>query len=205
MKTIDIDNIIDADAWHAEIIKHDIQLIAPHGLNVNALEFKQLYQKKHKNNFAQAIAKKKYDVYNSIQAQYEIHEFDCENKFYYAQSGISIEEIKKMQNIRKHSDGKNIATLDLHKYTLQQAYNDVHEFINLSYHYGQKYVKIIHGKGLSSANNQAVLKPKVLYWLTNITHVLAFVKANENKHDTSRFSNNYGASIVLLKNHEKYA
>jgi len=55
-----------------------------------------------------------------------------------------------------------------------------------------KCVRIIHGKGLSSKNNEPVLKQLVRNWLIQRPDVLAFVPAQPAEGGS-------GAVIVLLK------
>ena len=57
---------------------------------------------------------------------------------------------------------------------------------------GFRCVRVIHGKGLSSANREPVLKNKVRRWLSQWDEVLAYCEA-------PRHGGGGGAVVVLLK------
>jgi len=84
------------------------------------------------------------------------------------------------------------AELDLHRMTTDQAYDALNRFILACQAEHKRCIRVIHGKGLSSANNQPVLKHKVSYWLRQWSNVLAFCPAR-------RCDGGTGAVYVLLK------
>ncbi len=72
------------------------------------------------------------------------------------------------------------AHLDLHGYTVDEARPAVDRFLTNAYTSGQRCVRLVHGRGRNSINNQPVLKEQVRLWLSHgrlSRLVLAFVTA----------------------------
>lgn len=84
------------------------------------------------------------------------------------------------------------AELDLHGRIVAEARELVAEFIRDARGRGYRCVRIVHGKGLSSAGRLPVLKGKVNAWLQQKDEVLAFCSALPAHGGT-------GAVYVLLK------
>lgn len=84
------------------------------------------------------------------------------------------------------------ATLDLHHYTVEKAWEALNRFISSAYQHHIPCVCIIHGKGIGSPNNEAILKPHVQSWLQNFDYVKLYCTAPVN-------IGGDGALIVLLK------
>lgn len=84
------------------------------------------------------------------------------------------------------------AELDLHGRVVTDARELVNAFLRESRARGLRCVRIIHGKGLSSAGKLPVLKGKVNAWLRQKDEVLAFCSARPAHGGT-------GAVYVLLK------
>lgn len=82
--------------------------------------------------------------------------------------------------------------LDLHGHTRDEARLAFNQFIAECQMLGKRYVRIVHGKGLSSPGREPVLKRLVLGWLTQKTEVLAFCQART-------VDGGAGAVIVLLQ------
>ncbi|TMH47931.1 MAG: DNA mismatch repair protein MutS, partial [Betaproteobacteria bacterium] len=82
--------------------------------------------------------------------------------------------------------------LDLHRLNRDEARDALADFINDARNYGWRCVRVVHGKGLSSANREPVLKGKVRRWLTQRDEVLAYCEA-------PRHAGGAGAVLVLLK------
>ena len=83
------------------------------------------------------------------------------------------------------------STLDLHGLRVAEARSELAQFIPWCAHRGYRCVRIIHGKGQRSAEQQPILKQKVNQWLPQRKEVLAFVSA-------SRRDGGTGAVYVLL-------
>lgn len=81
--------------------------------------------------------------------------------------------------------------LDLHRRTVEQARNDVFQFIHDAVKREQRCVLILHGRGVR-APIPALLKSYVNVWLQQLPEVLAFHSAQKRDGGT-------GALYVLLK------
>lgn len=84
------------------------------------------------------------------------------------------------------------AELDLHGCNVPEARELVDHFLHRAQQHGQRCVRIIHGRGRSSAGKIPVLKGKVNGWLQQKDAVLGFCSARPNDGGT-------GALYVLLK------
>lgn len=82
--------------------------------------------------------------------------------------------------------------LDLHGMRRDEAREMVMEFLKLSTTRGIRCIRIVHGKGHGSVNNEPVLKKLVFKWLVQREDVMAFCQAKP-------IDGGSGAVIVLLK------
>ena len=82
--------------------------------------------------------------------------------------------------------------LDLHGLNREQARVQLVAFLAECQQRDSRCVRIIHGKGLSSKNNEPVLKLLVKSWLMQREDVLTFVQA-------APADGGSGAVVVLLK------
>lgn len=81
--------------------------------------------------------------------------------------------------------------LDLHGLTVPRARQTLSEFLRDCLDHDERCVRIIHGKGNNSPNQQPVLKIKVNTWLRQRSEILAFCSARPTDGGT-------GAVYVLL-------
>ncbi|MGC1511084.1 DNA endonuclease SmrA [Ketobacter sp.] len=86
------------------------------------------------------------------------------------------------------------AVLDLHRKTVEQARQEVFEFIRECTRHGVRTVMILHGKG-DRSDPPALLKSYVNKWLPDLPQVMAF-------HSAQRQHGGAGALYVLLKKNE---
>jgi DNA-nicking Smr family endonuclease len=87
------------------------------------------------------------------------------------------------------------AQLDLHGYFVEDAKQQVDQFLTLAYTTGQRCIRLIHGRGRNSPDNRPVLKEHVQLWLSQgrlSRMVLAFATAPA--HDGGA-----GVTYVLLR------
>lgn len=84
--------------------------------------------------------------------------------------------------------------LDLHGLRIDQARSELAAFLESVRMERMCCVRIIHGKGLSSPDFKAVLKPRVRHWLGQDRRVLAYTPALAN-------AGGDGATLVLLRSH----
>ncbi len=85
--------------------------------------------------------------------------------------------------------------LDLHGLTQEEARNTVEEFIVQMSRFRSCCVKIIHGRGINSPNDRAVLKESLQRWLSTrrmSRHVVAYASAPLN-------DGGVGAVYILLR------
>jgi DNA-nicking Smr family endonuclease len=106
----------------------------------------------------------------------------------FARLGIGPDTLKKLR--RGHWSIQ--AQLDLHGLRTDDARVATAEFLQESVKRGLRCVRVIHGKGLGSANKEPVLKGKVRSWLTQKQEVIAFCQAKAS-------DGGAGALMVLLK------
>jgi DNA-nicking Smr family endonuclease len=103
----------------------------------------------------------------------------------FSKPGIQHKKIAQLKQEKLPID----ATLDLHEHTSDQALIATDDFIERSQQKGLAVVRIIHGKGLFSSDNNPVLKNLLNRYLREHASVLAF---HSSKHNT-------GSMTVLLK------
>lgn len=104
----------------------------------------------------------------------------------FLRSGLNRQTLKALR--RKRVDDE----LDLHGLTIAEARPLLVAFLDHCRETGARHVRIIHGKGLRSRNQEPVLKGRVASWLMQRGDVLAFCEA-------PAASGGAGAVIVLLK------
>lgn len=106
----------------------------------------------------------------------------------FARPGIGNDTLRKLRRghwVIQHQ-------LDLHGLRTEEAREALVEFLRGCGKRGLRCVRIIHGKGLGSANKEPVLKNKVRNWLVQKDQVLAFCLARP-------VDGGAGAMVVLLK------
>ncbi len=113
---------------------------------------------------------------------------DSDEALSFARTGISSDTLRKLR--RGHWVIQD--SLDLHGLRSDEARAAFAEFLRLCGQRAIRCVRIIHGKGLGSANRQPVLKGKVLAWLQQRDEVLAYCQAPANDGGS-------GAVRVLLR------
>lgn len=115
-------------------------------------------------------------------------EWSMDDETTHSRPGVQKRVLDKMRRGQYRIEGE----LDLHRLTTEQAYEALTAFILASQAEHKRCVRIIHGKGLGSENNQPVLKHKVNHWLRQWDAILAFCPAR-------RCDGGSGAVYALLK------
>ena len=112
---------------------------------------------------------------------------DCPDILSFSRSGLQHNVLKKLRQ------GKNPIehTLDLHGLTVEQARNELLEFLGECEAADVRHAIIVHGKGFRS-KDKPVIKPMVNRWLRAVDNVLAF-------HSAQPKDGGNGAVYVLLK------
>jgi DNA-nicking Smr family endonuclease len=106
----------------------------------------------------------------------------------FAADGVDRRELRKLKR------GEHVAedACDLHGLTAAEACARVASFIERSRHRGHRCVRIVHGRGLHSEGQMAVLRNSVRDYLRRHPAVLAFA-------DAPRTDGGAGAVYVLLR------
>src|SRR3989442_4761512 len=135
---------------------------------------------------ADALAQSKHGVEPSP-ANWDVgQELEAEQTF--LRKGLASDVLTRLRRGHWSVQGE----LDLHRLNRDEARDALADFINDARNCGWRCVRVIHGKGLTSANREPVLKGKVRRWLTQRDEVLAYCEA-------PRHSGGAGAVLVLLK------
>ena len=115
-------------------------------------------------------------------------EIDLDDEMAHSRPGVQ----KRVMDKLRRGQYRIEAELDLHRMTSEQAYEALSQFIGFCQAQHKRCVRVIHGKGLGSANNTPVLKHKVNHWLRRWDNILAFCPAR-------RCDGGTGAVYVLLR------
>ena len=106
----------------------------------------------------------------------------------FASDGIDQRTLRRLRGGEWPVNGN----LDLHGMTRDQARSATEDLVVSATRQGWRCVRIIHGKGLGSADKTPVLKVLVRRWLRQSAQVLAFINAPPS-------AGGGGALMVLLK------
>lgn len=112
-------------------------------------------------------------------------------KLHFFQAGLRPQDITKL----KKGNCTIQSELDLHGLTLEQAEPKIMNFIEQSYSYEMRYIRIIHGKGYNSDEQQPILKNLVNQILRQNRVVIGFASAPEKDGGTG------AVNIQLKKQH----
>ncbi|MGQ7843577.1 Smr/MutS family protein [Granulosicoccus sp. 3-233] len=106
----------------------------------------------------------------------------------YTQPGVQRSVLKKLKSGRYSVQSE----IDLHGLTVNEARQELADFLHAAQERRHLCVRVIHGKGRKNAERAPRLKPAVNQWLQRNRQVLAFCSARMNDGGT-------GAVYVLLK------
>jgi DNA-nicking Smr family endonuclease len=115
-------------------------------------------------------------------------ELETGDELLYARPGIQHSVMRRLRTGKYAIESE----LDLHGLTVPEAREALSGFLRNAQAHGWRCVRIVHGKGLSSAGHIPVLKRKINTWLPQRSDVLAFCSAPRTDGGT-------GAVYVLLK------
>lgn len=121
------------------------------------------------------------DVFSDVPVE------DCPDHLNFSRSGVQPSTLKKLRQGKLAIDN----SIDLHGMIVDEARSYLLEFLGACEADGSRVLLIVHGKGYSSPNAKAVIKPMVNRWLREVSSVLAFVSARPADGGT-------GAVYVLL-------
>lgn len=123
-----------------------------------------------------------------IDDEYDTGLLERGDELLYARPGVQKQTIRKL----RRGQYKIEAELDMHGMTVAMANEALSGFLRQCAVRSHRCVRIIHGKGIGSANRQPVLKNKLNQWLLKSDKVLAFCSARPADGGT-------GAIYLLLK------
>ena len=104
----------------------------------------------------------------------------------YRRDGISRLALRGLKRCRTQEN------LDLHGSTVESARMLLLQFLHEACQRGLRCVRVIHGKGINSRANEAVLRTHTRHWLVQHQEVLAFCPAPAS-------AGGSGAVLILLK------
>ncbi len=137
----------------------------------------------------QRIADEKEALKESLSDEFSIESLlETDEALSYARNGIGPDVVRKLR--RGHWVIGD--QLDLHGLRRDEAREMLVDFLRRSSIRGIRCVRIIHGKGLGSVNQEPVLKKLVHKWLVQRADVIAFCQAKPADGGS-------GAVVVLLK------
>lgn len=137
----------------------------------------------------QRIADEKQALRDSLSDEFSVESLlETDEALSYAKNGIGPDVVRKLR--RGHWVIQD--QLDLHGMRRDEAREMIVEFLRQAAIRGIRCVRIIHGKGLGSVNNEPVLKKLVHKWLVQRADVVAFCQAKPADGGS-------GAVVVLLK------
>lgn len=137
----------------------------------------------------QRIADEKRVLQESLSDEFSVENLlDTDDQLSFRRDGIGPDIVKKLR--RGHWVIQD--ELDLHGMRRDEAREMVVEFLKMASMRGIRCIRIVHGKGLGSVNNEPVLKKLVFKWLVQRADVMAFCQAKP-------VDGGGGAVVVLLK------
>lgn len=137
----------------------------------------------------QRIADEKKVLHESLSDEFSVESLlETDEALSYTRDGIGPDVVRKLR--RGHWVIQD--QLDLHGMRRDEAREMVVEFLKQAAVRGIRCVRIVHGKGLGSVNNEPVLKKLVHKWLVQRADVIAFCQAKPADGGS-------GAVVVLLK------
>lgn len=113
---------------------------------------------------------------------------DTDGDLSYRRPEVGIDVIKRLRRGHWVLQGQ----LDLHGLRVDEAREALTTYLADCVRREIRCVRIVHGKGLGSANKEPVLKGKVLRWLAQRSEVLAFCQAGP-------YDGGSGALVALLR------
>ena len=125
---------------------------------------------------------------DSLSDHYDPDEIQPGDILSFKRPGIQNQQFRKLRSGQFSIQ----AELDLHGYFTDDARKALLRFLRDNQKFGNRILRVIHGKGYRSANTGPVLKPMVNTWLRQCDEVLAFHSAQPRDGGT-------GAVYVLIK------
>jgi len=166
-----------------------LQTIGKDVVRLDASDRASVERKRPKPVPVQRIADEKRVLQESLSDEFSVENLlDTDDQLSFRRDGIGPDIVKKLR--RGHWVIQD--ELDLHGMRRDEAREMVVEFLKMASMRGIRCIRIVHGKGLGSVNNEPVLKKLVFKWLVQRADVMAFCQAKP-------VDGGGGAVVVLLK------
>ncbi len=178
MKPKDPNEQEDQDLFQKEV--SDVRPLKPNRI--------QPYKNPPKAIPRQTELSEKQVIHDMMSDEYDPVDMQTGEELFFARTGIQSRVIRKL----KRGQYKIEAEIDLHGLNVEAAREAISQFLMICQNDGNRCVRIIHGKGLSSKHKGPVLKQMVNRWMRQRKEVLAFTSAVPQHGGT-------GAIVVLLK------
>ena len=174
----------------SKISKDDIALFRKAVGNATPLEHDHIIPEKPKPapRPLQTEADNRAVIQELLDSEFDESVLERGDELLFSRPGIQKQTLRKLRKGQFSIE----AELDLHGMTVEIARNALTEFLKKSMARTQRCVRIIHGKGLGSANKKPVIKNKLNNWLRQNDNVLAYCSARQSDGGT-------GAIYLLLK------
>ncbi|MEB2320214.1 MAG: Smr/MutS family protein [Pseudomonadota bacterium] len=171
----------EADLFRAEMADEGVHPLAPPDRIARAPVAIPPLPRQREIDEAAALAE-------SLSDEIDISRYlDVDESLSYHRPGVGPDVPRRL----RRGDWTVVDQLDLHGLRVEEAREALVGFLAECRRRERRCVRIIHGKGLGSANREPVLRDKVPRWLAQRREVLAFCRARPNDGGS-------GALIVLL-------
>lgn len=174
------DNGVPGDA--AALFRQAVQGVSP-----LAASDKVLLPGKHPPPIPRQIPAHEQPAADDALSDHIVLEIGAGDEWAFLGPGVSRQTLRRL----RRGYWKVDAQLDLHGFNREEARQELAVFLDTSNKRGFRCVRVIHGKGLSSPNQEPVLKTRVGNWLAQRADVLAFCQARPEEGGS-------GAVLVLL-------
>lgn len=177
-----------SDENDSETDDNDLFRQAVAGIRPLQLDKVSPYRKRIPARPVQRLAEERAVLQESLDPLSFESELALDDESTYSRPGVQ----KRVMDKLRRGQYRIEAELDLHRMTSEQAYASLAQFIGECQAQHKRCIRVIHGKGLGSANNKPVLKHKVNHWLRQWDNILALCP-------TRRCDGGSGAVYVLLR------
>lgn len=160
---------------------------AVQGVSPLAASDKALLRGKHPPPIPRRIPAHEQPAADDALSDHIVLEIGAGDEWEFLRPGVSRQTLRRLRSGYWKID----AQLDLHGFNREEARQELVVFLDASSKRGLRCVRVIHGKGLSSPNQEPVLKTRVGNWLAQRADVLAFCQARPEEGGS-------GAVLVLL-------
>lgn len=173
----------------------DISLFAQEMADVKALDKTSLYLGKKGENVDFSVRKhaatlEEEKERNHLSVEY-VEQVNPNDELSYKKDGVQDGVFKRLRQGKYGIE----ARLDLHRNTINQAREQVYDFVQDCMNNDIRIAIIVHGKGDRTPDKPATIKSYINKWLRDLDDVIAF-------HSAQRHHGGYGAVYIMLRKSE---